>query len=725
MTTMTAKQDMRTKMLRAAMTLAVMLMATVSAWAETMFITDVMLIGKNDKSEAQELKAQYVAQGWTAIDQDLNAGCGSKSDYIYLLYKQASNLNKDATFITDFYISDASGTAPDSRTVNGRTYQLVPYDGDSHFKSKKGDLNSNAGGDDIHLYYTKASFGDHNGVKSITFNSTKNGALGKNGDTKTGYDLNSGCGSSSDDIYMHVNKSKGWIIQKNISGDKCNITGYEGLTLEYTSIEIPTKIDKATVLGFNSAFNFSEFKNLEEMTFPKESVIDAMPSVQGCTKFKNIRAFYGVFTGEGGDLFDYYLPISITDIPAYTFKGTAITRLTMQNVTFVGTGAFEGCSLTSVTFHKPDKPPEIRSRAFGSISSSCEIEYYGLMTDWYPSIYQYSPNLTIFKNNTGWACGWCGGSKAADNNELYWTMEITKTIDDWHNYYHLTIACANNKWQTNPKEQVIKTSPWKKQVNQYNHISSLTTEHVYALGANEFKDYTDLETVELKDGITSIGASAFGGCTALTSATITGNPAIGEDAFPSGTTLTLNLSANDAEGEKWMTFYNNYANFQADASTKVYKATVSGTGVVLTEVEDRIVNAGTAVILRSSSDPVMTRTATASTDTHSNDLVGTMTETATPANAYTLANGSQGLGFYHYTGSNVAAGKAYLIYSGASAARSYIGFNETTGIVKMDDGRGKKEDVDGTWYNLDGRKLQGEPKDKGLYIKDGNIVVVK
>ena len=43
----------------------------------------------------------------------------------------------------------------------------------------------------------------------------------------------------------------------------------------------------------------------------------------------------------------------------------------------------------------------------------------------------------------------------------------------------------------------------------------------------------------------------------------------------------------------------------------------------------------------------------------------------------------------------------------------------------MEDGRGKKEDVDGTWYDLDGRKLQGEPKDKGLYIKDGNKVVVK
>ena len=719
MTTMTARQDMRTKMLRAAMTLAVMLMATVSAWAETMFITDVMLIGKNNNTEANALKAQYVAQGWTAIEKDLNDGCGSKSDYIYLLYKQASNLNKDATFITDFYISDASGTAPDSRTVDGRTYQLVPYDGDSHFKSKKGDLNSNAGGDDIHLYYTKASFGDHNGVKSITFNSTKNGALGKNGDTETGYDLNSGCGSSSDDIYMHVDKSKGWIV--NMGAGKCVITGYEGLTLEYTSIEIPTEIDKATVLNFSSDFSFSEFKNLEEMTFPEESVIDAMPSVQGLTKFKKV---VGYVNRLGGGMSDNALPTTITNVPAYTFVGTAIEDLGMLGVSYIGTGAFEGCN--RINDFLIGNSAEIRSRAFANNSSSGTVNYEGPLSNLTPDIYQYSPNLTFRSTFKKQYCGWCGGNGSETDNLswLCWTLKETATIGV-SSYMHLTITSANNKWQTNPKEQVIKTSTWKKQVNQYNYISSLTTEHVYALGANEFKDYTDLESVELKDGITSIGASAFGGCTALTSATITGNPSIGEDAFPSGTTLTLNLSANDAEGEKWMTFYNNYANFQADASTKVYKATVSGTGVVLTEVEDRIVNAGTAVILRSSSDPVMTRTATASTDTHSNDLVGTMTATATPANAYTLANGSQGLGFYHFTGSNVAAGKAYLIYSGASAARSYIGFNETTGIAKMEDGRGKKEDVDGTWYDLDGRKLQGEPKDKGLYIKDGNKVVVK
>lgn len=719
MTTMTARQDMRTKMLRAAMTLAVMLMATVSAWAETMFITDVMLLG-GSQSDVDTQKRALMSEGWIFIDQDLNEGAGG--DYIYLLYKESVNTNEYASFITGFYIDTTekhSENTADTRTVYGRTYHLVPTAGSSDFKKYKGNLNNGVKGSaQIHLYYTKASFGDQNAVKSITFNSTQEGALGNDGGT-TGYDLNKDCGKKSAYIYMHVDKSKGWIV--NMGAGKCVITGYEGLTLEYTSIEIPTEIDKATVLNFSSDFSFSEFKNLEEMTFPEESVIDYMPSVQGLTKFKKVVGYVNRF---GGGMSDNALPTTITNVPAYTFVGTAIEDLGMLGVSYIGTGAFEGCNRINDIFI--GNSAEIRSRAFANNSSSGTVQYDGPLSNLTPDIYLYSPNLTFKSTFKKQFCGWCGsnGSNTDNLSWLCWTLEETES-SGVHTYMHLAISSANNKWQTNPKEQVIKTSTWKKQVNKYSHISSLTTEHVYALGANEFKDYTDLESVELKDGITSIGASAFGGCTALTSATITGNPAIGKDAFPDGTTLTLNLSANDAEGEKWMTFYNDYANFQADASTKVYKATVSGTGLVLTEVEDRIVNAGTAVILRSSSDPVMTRTATASSDTHSNDLVGTMTATVTPANAYTLANGSQGLGFYHFTGSNVAAGKAYLIYSGASAARSYIGFNETTGIVKMDDGRRKKEDVDGAWYDLDGRKLQGEPKDKGLYIKDGNKVVVK
>ena len=228
--------------------------------------------------------------------------------------------------------------------------------------------------------------------------------------------------------------------------------------------------------------------------------------------------------------------------------------------------------------------------------------------------------------------------------------------------------------------------------------------------------------------MTSIGANAFSSCTKLTSVTIEGNPAIGAGAFPAGAAVTMNLAANGpVDGYKWTTFYNDGGNFQADADTKVYKATVSGGSLTLHEVADRIVTAGKAVILKSTGNPVMTKVSSGSSDGYAygtNDLQGVMAETTTPANCYTLANGSAGVGFYRYTGANVHAGKAYLVYSGAGA-RSFYGFGDdsATGIETPTlEGAGEGSVQ---WYSLDGLRLQSEPAKKGVYINNGRKVVVK
>lgn len=46
---------------------------------------------------------------------------------------------------------------------------------------------------------------------------------------------------------------------------------------------------------------------------------------------------------------------------------------------------------------------------------------------------------------------------------------------------------------------------------------------------------------------------------------------------------------------------------------------------------------------------------------------------------------------------------------------------ETTGIVTMDKGQGDYED--GCWYTLDGRRLNGQPVEKGMYIQNGKKVM--
>ena len=74
----------------------------------------------------------------------------------------------------------------------------------------------------------------------------------------------------------------------------------------------------------------------------------------------------------------------------------------------------------------------------------------------------------------------------------------------------------------------------------------------------------------------------------------------------------------------------------------------------------------------------------------------------------------------------VAAHRCWIEISTANApSRLTIVFEKegTTDIVSMEDGRSQMED--GAWYDLSGRKLDGEPTAKGVYIKDGKKVVVK
>ena len=182
--------------------MATALAAVVTAWAlpahATKYIEDVMLIG-GTKNEVNSLKSSLTSQGWQFIDYDLNEGAGG--DYIYLLYKSGdSNDPGNHNGITDFFINNSSDYA-DEDTYNGRTYHLVPYDGGTHFKSLKGDLNSKANGADIHLYYTKEPFADKRGVTNITFNASSAGGVGTKGST-SGYDLNKYSGG--DFIIMHT-----------------------------------------------------------------------------------------------------------------------------------------------------------------------------------------------------------------------------------------------------------------------------------------------------------------------------------------------------------------------------------------------------------------------------------------------------------------------------------------------------------------------------------------
>lgn len=185
------------------------------------------------------------------------------------------------------------------------------------------------------------------------------------------------------------------------------------------------------------------------------------------------------------------------------------------------------------------------------------------------------------------------------------------------------------------------------------------------------------------------------------------------------TTLTANA---DGEGNYWASYYNVAVGCVADDATTVYTAKVNSgnQSVTLTEVEDKLIPAGNAVVLKSTSANVTMIRVAEEDELPNNDLLGTASPLDTPANAYCLIKGSRGVGFYKYPGTTIPAHRAYLLITGSSPEFMPID-GETTGISQNPTFPQGEE----AWYTIDGRKLAGKPTAKGLYIYKGKKVTVK
>ena len=70
----------------------------------------------------------------------------------------------------------------------------------------------------------------------------------------------------------------------------------------------------------------------------------------------------------------------------------------------------------------------------------------------------------------------------------------------------------------------------------------------------------------------------------------------------------------------------------------------------------------------------------------------------------------------------IAANRCWLVIANPAGARLNILLDETTGLSEAL--RVEREATD-AWYSLDGRRLQGKPSAKGVYINKGKKTVVK
>ena len=191
-----------------------------------------------------------------------------------------------------------------------------------------------------------------------------------------------------------------------------------------------------------------------------------------------------------------------------------------------------------------------------------------------------------------------------------------------------------------------------------------------------------------------------------------------------------------ATSQEWATWCDDWAWKKPSGVTAYTISAVSGNTVTITAVEGETIPSHTPLLLRKTGDAV----------TPTKVITGTGTDnlvSATPTGAtfygnasdtkitegYNYAYGSSyGLNNGEFmlidTDNGIPANRCLLNVGGTNSAPVLnIEIGETTNLVSIDNGQ-LTIDND-VWYTLDGRKLNGKPTKKGLYIHNGRKVVIK
>ena len=175
-------------------------------------------------------------------------------------------------------------------------------------------------------------------------------------------------------------------------------------------------------------------------------------------------------------------------------------------------------------------------------------------------------------------------------------------------------------------------------------------------------------------------------------------------------------------GEYWATYYNGTKSCMADANTTVYTAALNGDMISLTEVTNKTIPAGNAVILKSTSASIAMSSSTATGTLSDNILQGTDTDITNPGNAYCLSKSGTAVGFYKFTADGtIPAHRAYFVKSASSRSFYSFGDDGTTGV----DGPVNLESREhSTLFDLMGRKVSDKPR-SGVYVRNGKKVIIK
>jgi hypothetical protein len=287
----------------------------------------------------------------------------------------------------------------------------------------------------------------------------------------------------------------------------------------------PTK----AYLGRNiSSAIFTDDTNLSDLTIGDKVTYINYSAFYGCTGLTSVTIPNSV-TSIGDDAFSgctgltsVTIPNSVTSIGSSAFYGcTGLTSVAIGNsVTSIGSDAFYGCSgLTSVTI--PNSVTSIGAYAFSGCSGLTSVTIPNSVTS--IGVYAFSGCSRLTKVNISDLAAWC--SISFDDRYYGYTT---------HNYSSNPLYYAGHLY-----------------LNDQEITDLVIPDSVTSIGTSAFYGCTGLTSVTIPNSVTSIGSYAFYGCKGLTSVTIPNSvTSIGDYAFYGCTGVT---ELNIADGETKLT----------------------------------------------------------------------------------------------------------------------------------------------------------------------------